>query len=72
MVYVLYNPLADNGLGEKKLSVLRKELKDEEAEFVKITEISDIGFYLANIPPSSRVAIAGGDGTLNRFVNDIE
>ena len=44
MVHVLYNPLADNGLGEKKLSVLRKELKDEEAEFVKITEISDIGF----------------------------
>ena len=72
MVYVLYNPLADNGLGEKKLSVLRKELKDEEAEFVKITEITDIGFYLANIPSSSRVAIAGGDGTLNRFVNDIE
>ena len=39
MVYVLYNPLADNGLGEKKLSVLRKELKDEERDRTGLADL---------------------------------
>lgn len=68
--YVLFNPLAGNGRGEK--SVDSVELQKGEAVFLDMTEITDYKTFCNTLLPEDRVIICGGDGTLNRFINAIE
>lgn len=68
--YVLYNPLAGNGRGEK--SVNSVDIKEGEAVFLDMTEISDYKDFFKNISDEDKVIICGGDGTLNRFINAID
>ncbi len=64
---VLFNPLAGNGNGLNEAEKLREILKDDKLEFVDMCKISDYGAVFAS---AERIVIAGGDGTLNRFIND--
>ncbi len=68
--FVLFNPLAGNGRGEK--SVNSVDLKNGEAVFLNMTEITDYKGFFADIKEDDRIIICGGDGTLNRFINAIE
>ena len=68
--HVLYNPHAGNGRGTEAAQKLRALLPDGELLFYDITEIGDYGAFFASLPAGDRVVIAGGDGTLNRFIND--
>lgn len=67
--YVLYNPLAGNGRGEKCVEAV--EIPDGEAVFLDITEIADCKEFLKGLEKQDRLIICGGDGTLNRFINTI-
>ena len=67
--YVLFNPHAGSGInidGVKHLS----ELYNCEVVYKDITEISDYKEFFAGIASDDLVVLCGGDGTLNRFVND--
>ena len=69
--YVLFNPHAGSGInidGVKHLS----ELYNCEVVYKDITEISDYKEFFAGIASDDLVVLCGGDGTLNRFVNDTE
>ncbi len=68
--YVLYNPLAGNGRGEKSVDSI--EIKEGKAVFLDMTEIADYKGFFTNLSETDRVIICGGDGTLNRFINAIE
>jgi diacylglycerol kinase family enzyme len=73
MIYrILYNPLAGNHTAgapaESRLSL--KE--GDSAVSYDITAITDYNAFFASIDPSDTVVISGGDGTLNRFINDTE
>lgn len=35
-----------------------------------MTKIEDYGEFFRHLPPETRVILSGGDGTLNRFIND--
>ena len=69
--YILYNPLAGNGTCERRLETL-KSLYSDAAEFVDMTKIESYADFARKLLPDDVIVIAGGDGTLNRFVNDIE
>lgn len=69
--YVLFNPHAGSGInidGVKHLS----ELYNCEVVYKDITEIADYKEFFAGIASDDLVVLCGGDGTLNRFVNDTE
>lgn len=68
--HVLYNPLAGNGACAEKVRELCDILPGDELEYCDMTKISDYGEFFASVPAEDRVLVAGGDGTLNRFVND--
>lgn len=69
--YVLYNPLAGNGKGGEDARLLELILQ-ENLEFYDMTRITNYAAFLSGMEPGDYLIIAGGDGTLNRFVNDTE
>lgn len=68
--YVLYNPFSNNKMGYVEAQKLNDILKGEELEFVDMTSISSYADFFGAIGSDRKVVICGGDGTLNRFVND--
>lgn len=71
MKYVLYNPLANNKRGLQNATAIMHLDGDYEYVFKDVTAMSDINAFIDSISPEDDVIVAGGDGTLNRFVNAI-
>jgi diacylglycerol kinase family enzyme len=67
--YVLYNPLAGDGKGEEEARLLEIVLQDAVL-FFDMTKVTNYGAFLNSMEPEDYLVIVGGDGTLNRFVND--
>lgn len=67
MQYVLYNPIANNNTGER---TVREYLKDvvSDVEYIDITTVELCDWIMGRGADDS-VILAGGDGTINRFVN---
>ena len=73
MIYILYNPQAGNNTGYEKSKELDNLYKNETLEYMNITEINDYdAFFSDKVNENDSVIIAGGDGTLNRFINNTE
>ena len=69
--YVLYNPLAGNKTCAQKIEKLKAQYT-ENTEYCDMTKISDYRSFLEKLEEDDVLVISGGDGTLNRFVNDTE
>ncbi len=67
--YVLYNPLAGNGKGGEDAKLLQFVM-DEELEFYDMTRITNYAALLRGLQKDDFIIVAGGDGTLNRFINE--
>ena len=67
--YVIYNPLAGNGNAGEDAKLLQMVL-DEDLEYYDMTRITNYKVFLSNLSTDDYLVIVGGDGTLNRFVND--
>lgn len=70
MKYVLMNPRANNGLGEQDAREWAKCL-NEEVTYVNVLETKDMASFVKGLNPEDVIIVAGGDGTLNHFANDI-
>lgn len=70
MKYVLMNPRANNGLGEQNAREWAKCL-NEEVTYVNVLETKDMASFVKGLNPEDVIIVAGGDGTLNHFANDI-
>lgn len=72
--YVLYNPFSSNGAGRKESEKIFEYLKEESIEFMDMSAIPDHDYSLLfdKMDNTDKLVICGGDGTLNRFVNDCD
>lgn len=66
---VLFNPYADNGNGEQSAKEITKLNAEDSYEFVNVVTIKSYVEFFETYKDKP-IIIAGGDGTLNRFVND--
>ncbi|MBR6914896.1 MAG: diacylglycerol kinase family protein, partial [Clostridia bacterium] len=71
MTHILYNPLSGNGEGKVRAEAVLKFFEGKETDFVDMTSV-DYGAFFAGLGEGDDVLICGGDGTLNRFVNDTD
>ncbi|MBE6549830.1 MAG: diacylglycerol kinase family protein [Ruminococcaceae bacterium] len=69
---VLYNPYAASGTGKASAEKLTSIMPDDKLDFVDMTEIGDYASFFSSIGADMKLVISGGDGTLNRFINDTE
>lgn len=70
--YVLYNPKAGNDKTQDAVKGLQFRIQDP-LKFADITKICDYHSFLTNgLEPDDYIILAGGDGTLNHFINNIE
>lgn len=69
--FILYNPISGNGKGGTELDKV-KALIDAEYEVYDVTQIKDYNELIAKLGPDDALVLSGGDGTINRFVNNIE
>lgn len=68
MIYVLYNPLADNKQGEANAKKISEVFSGEEITYKNLMTF-DLKSFFKEIKADDKVILCGGDGTLNRFVN---
>ena len=70
--YVLYNPLAGNNTGRDETVKLTNEpsLQEHELIFTDMTKLESYGTFFASLTADDKIILSGGDGTINRFVND--
>ena len=66
--YVLYNPIAGHGSTRDKVQAL-SSVYEEEVVFEDLTSLSYQDF-LGTLNAEDVIILCGGDGTLNRFIND--
>ncbi|MBE7057414.1 MAG: diacylglycerol kinase family protein [Ruminococcaceae bacterium] len=68
--YVLYNTKAGNNVIEEIKALAT--LTEAELEYIEINKITNYKVFLSGLEENEFIIICGGDGTLNRFVNDTE
>ncbi len=66
--YILYNPEAGNGNCSEDAKML--DIVFPDTVYLDITKIGSYREFFQTLNPSDEVILCGGDGTLNRFVND--
>lgn len=69
MIYILYNPLADNRNGGSNAENIGKVLETKDVTYLDITGM-DAAEFLRKAKPEDKVVLSGGDGTLHHFVNE--
>lgn len=71
MTYIFYNPLSNNKKGKRDLVKITELLNAKEVSFFDVTKEENIARLLLDLSSDDIAVIAGGDGTLHRFVNSI-
>ena len=72
MVYILYNPLSNAGDNDKQVAKAMEKYSAGPNKLVTVTEIKDKRAFFENQLPGDETVLLGGDGTLNRLVNDLD
>lgn len=68
--HILFNPCAGSGKGEQNAKQLDTALSGNELKYYDMTKITDYESLLLGIPSDEPLVLAGGDGTISRFLND--
>ena len=70
MTYLLYNPLANNSKGDRDARQWAAD-NNVECEFTSLLDIKDMKEFFDGLGEADDVILTGGDGTINRFANDV-
>ena len=71
MIYVFLNKSSNNGKAAQAQLELEKLFDKAELNFIDVTEIKNAAEKCSAFAAEDKIIVAGGDGTLSRFVNDI-
>lgn len=69
--YILFNPLAKSGKSSSFIQSIKLPENGEKI-YCDLTENDDYKAYIEKLDTDDALIICGGDGTLNRFVNNID
>ncbi len=69
---VLLNPRSGSNLGSNMIEKLKEIMQDAKLRFYNILEVHDYEKFMAELEEDEHIILAGGDGTVNHFVNDIQ
>lgn len=69
MYYVLFNSLAGNGQGEARCKILEKCFP-EQIQYVDMRKVESYKEFFESLTADDIPVLVGGDGTMNRFIND--
>ncbi|MBR3862280.1 MAG: acylglycerol kinase family protein, partial [Clostridia bacterium] len=69
-IYVLYNPHAGHNTGKQKAEGLQSQYSSP-LTYVDMTTITDYRNFAKDLASEDKIIVCGGDGTLNRFINEI-
>lgn len=65
--YILYNPSAGNGKCREKIV----GLENDQTVSVSMEKVTSYRTFFEGLEEDASVILCGGDGTLNRFINDV-
>ena len=68
---ILFNPHSRSDRGEQAARQLMLRLGKGDVQLVDMTCVTDYRSFFSQLDAGCRVIVCGGDGTLNRFLNDI-
>lgn len=68
--YIMYNPMAGNGQIKNDLDALEVVI-DDEVIFTDLTKAETLEKIVSAMDADDYMILCGGDGTLNRFANDM-
>ncbi len=68
---VLYNPKSGNGRSATEVHRLETIWPDAEFVYTDVTKLENVPAFIRDVPEDTGIILAGGDGTVNHFVNDI-
>lgn len=75
MIHILLNPLSNNGRAveaeEKIKNYLKNQGNESEIKTINITTVKSAAEICKDIPVEDTIIVAGGDGTITHFVNDV-
>ena len=71
MKYILYNPISGSGTACNYAEKCKENEKDSVVA-VDITSLADYSEFLGKLSSDDVIVLVGGDGTINRFVNDTD
>lgn len=74
MGYLLFNPLANSGNGEKTKNEVKTFLEQQLGETLEEKSVIDLDSkkFLSSLKETDKVVLLGGDGTLMHFANEIK
>lgn len=70
-LYVLYNPIAGDRGGLTAAENAASFIKEKEKVYLDVTMLTDYKAFAEGLCSNDAILVCGGDGTLNRFVNNI-
>lgn len=68
--YLLYNPYASNGRSKFEAECIDFANPFNNTSIIDMSEIRDYHIFFKSLNEQDGIVIFGGDGTLNRFIND--
>lgn len=77
MIYLLFNPYSNNNQGEQTKEKIKKELVEIDTKYSSLEEVNiaskdfDKECFLTKLTAEDELILLGGDGTLNKFANNI-
>ncbi len=71
MVYLLFNPKANNGRAEEDINKLSDRFTKDCVK-INVLEMTDYENFVKELKDEDIIVLAGGDGTLSHFVNDVK
>ena len=69
---ILFNPLSGNKSAKKKVYQLDEILANNDLNYVEMTPDFDYKSFMNKVSSDTRVVLCGGDGTINRFINEVD
>ena len=69
---ILYNPLSGNKSAKEKVYQLDDILANNDLNYVEMSPTFDYKRFMHDVKADERVVLCGGDGTVNRFVNEVD